>query len=99
MPKAPTDIRSLARSYCPSALNVLRGIMENKTCPASARVAAATALIDRGYGKPHQTSEVTVNKRVSDMSDEEIIARIDELRRAGTADGPATTEEDTPVLN
>ena len=99
MARAPRDIKSLARSYCDSAVHVLKGIMENKSCSPSARVSAATALLERGYGKPHQTSEVTVNKRVTEMTDEEIIARIDELRRTGTADGPATAEEDTPVLN
>jgi hypothetical protein len=35
-----------------SAVNVLIGIMEAKRSPPATRVAAATALLDRGWGKP-----------------------------------------------
>ncbi len=59
MPKAPTEIKSLARAYTDSALNVLRGIMQQETAPAAARVAAAQALLDRGWGKPTQSVEVS----------------------------------------
>lgn len=54
MAKAPTDIRSLARSFSPTALKVLRGISNQKDAPAAARVAASIAIIDRGWGKPNQ---------------------------------------------
>jgi hypothetical protein len=54
MAKAPTDIRSLARSHTEKALNVLAGIMMQEDAPPAARVSAATALLDRGWGKPVQ---------------------------------------------
>jgi len=54
MAKAPTQIRSLARSHTETAVNVLAGIMQQKDAPPSARVAAANALVDRGWGKPTQ---------------------------------------------
>ena len=54
MAKAPTQIRSLARSHTETAVNVLAGIMQQKDAPPSARVAAAQALLDRGWGKPTQ---------------------------------------------
>lgn len=54
MAKATTDIRSLARSHTDTAINTLKGIMQQKTAPAAARVAAATALLDRGWGKAPQ---------------------------------------------
>jgi hypothetical protein len=54
MAKAPTQIRSLARSHTETAVNVLAGIMQQKDAPPSARVAAANALLDRGWGKPTQ---------------------------------------------
>lgn len=54
MAKAPTEIRSLARSHTESALNVLAGIMNKTDAPESARVAAANSLLDRGWGKPTQ---------------------------------------------
>jgi hypothetical protein len=58
--------------------------MENIDAPPAARISAAIALLDRGFGRPHQTSEVrTVQKLVSEMSDEELIARIRELEEDG----------------
>jgi hypothetical protein len=54
MAKTPTQIRSLARSHTETAINVLAGIMQQKDAPPSARVAAANALLDRGWGKPTQ---------------------------------------------
>ncbi len=54
MAKAPTEIRSLARKHTERALSVLAGIMDQEQSPAPARVAAAQALLDRGWGKPSQ---------------------------------------------
>lgn len=54
MAKAPTEIRSLARAHTESAINALVGIMNQGEAPPAARVSAATALLDRGWGKPTQ---------------------------------------------
>ena len=54
MAKAPTDIRSLARVHTERALQVLQGIMCEAKAPSAARVAAAQALLDRGWGKAVQ---------------------------------------------
>ena len=54
MAKTPTIIKSLARSHTESALAVLAGIMNQSEAPPAARVSAATALLDRGWGKPAQ---------------------------------------------
>ncbi len=54
MAKTPTEIRSIARSHCANALNVLEGIMNQPKAPHSARVAAANSLLDRGLGKATQ---------------------------------------------
>lgn len=53
MPKAPTDIRSLARVHTQAAIATLAGISSNGK-QESARVAAAEALLSRGWGKPTQ---------------------------------------------
>ena len=55
MPKAVTEIRSLARSHTRTALNVLVAVMRNTKATPPARVAAANALLDRGWGKPTQS--------------------------------------------
>jgi hypothetical protein len=52
--KTPTQIRSLARSHTESAVNTLVGIMNQAEAPPAARVAAANAILDRGWGKPAQ---------------------------------------------
>jgi hypothetical protein len=54
MPKTPADLRSLARSYTEMGVRVLAGIANSEEHPASARVAAVTALFDRGWGRPDQ---------------------------------------------
>lgn len=51
MAKAVTEIRSLARSHTRAALNVLVGVMRAKDATAAARVTAANAILDRGWGK------------------------------------------------
>ena len=55
MTKAPVEIRSLARAHTESAIRTIAHVMANEDAPASARVAAAEALLDRGWGRPKQT--------------------------------------------
>jgi len=54
MAKTPTEIRSLARSHTDAAINCLAGIMNKEAAPEAARISAATALLDRGWGKATQ---------------------------------------------
>src|SRR5215469_10346421 len=54
MAVAPTEIRTLARSYTKAAINTLVGIMRQPKAPPAARVAAAIHLLDRGWGKAAQ---------------------------------------------
>jgi hypothetical protein len=57
MAKTPLEIKSLARKHTETALNVLAGIMNEPKAPHAARVSAAQALLDRGWGKPDQKLE------------------------------------------
>ncbi|MEG9529622.1 MAG: DUF5681 domain-containing protein [Hyphomicrobiales bacterium] len=52
-PKASAKVRDLAREYTEQALQVLVQIAIEGESEA-ARVAAANAILDRGYGKPSQ---------------------------------------------
>jgi hypothetical protein len=45
------EIRSVARSHTRTAINVLVGIMQSKDATPAARVSAANAILDRGWGK------------------------------------------------
>lgn len=98
MAKAPIEIRSLARQHTEMAVRVLGSIMTDNKAPQSARVAAAQALLDRGWGKPDQTTHI-VKHDVSDLTDAEIIARLAELRGDGATDGPAQPSPNPSQLN
>ena len=57
MAKTPTEIRSIARSHTRTAINVLVGVMRCKDATPAARVSAANAILDRGWGKAPQALE------------------------------------------
>jgi hypothetical protein len=62
--KATSELRlnlsELAREYTNDALSALVGVM-NTSQSDSARIAAATAILDRGYGRPTKTTSLEVN--------------------------------------
>lgn len=58
-PKDELGLKELARARTKEALETLVEVMGDKESPAAARVTAACALLDRGYGKPTQTTEIT----------------------------------------
>jgi hypothetical protein len=74
-PKVLGDVQELAREKSPEAINTLSNIMRDAKAPSAARVAAANALLDRGYGKPTQPISQTVARvDPSSISDEELAA-------------------------
>jgi hypothetical protein len=54
MPRALTSIRSLARSHTRTAITVLVKVMRSEDATPAARVSAANAILDRGWGKATQ---------------------------------------------
>jgi len=56
--EAKREIATEAKEYASAALATLAEIMTDEEAPHSARVSASTAILDRGYGKPHQTQSV-----------------------------------------
>ena len=58
-PRIPDDIKEAARAYTHSALTTLGDVCEGRRMSPSARVAAAQALLDRGYGRPAQAVELS----------------------------------------
>jgi len=47
----PDDIAALAREHARAAIAVLAEIMTDADAPAGARISAAKALLERGWGK------------------------------------------------
>jgi Family of unknown function (DUF5681) len=58
-PKVVAEVQELARQHTTTAIETLVSIMTNSKAAPAARVSAANALLDRGYGKPpqHMTGE------------------------------------------
>ncbi len=52
--KAAAEIKALAKKHSKAAIKVLATIMNQADGPATARVSAAQALLDRGWGKAAQ---------------------------------------------
>ena len=57
-PKALRQVEELARTQTMDALKTLETIHKNPKAPPAARVAAANALLDRGWGKSRQALEM-----------------------------------------
>ena len=64
-PAIPPEVREMARAAAPGAITALIAIAANDEQPASARVSAATALLDRGYGKPAASVDMTLEGKVN----------------------------------
>ena len=67
-----------ARKYAALALDTLVELTKDNYAP-STRYVAATALLDRGYGRPAQSLDLhlsadAITKRLSDMTDAELAA-------------------------
>ena len=55
--KVTAELAGLARVHTPEALAALVRIMTDGTAPPAAQVAAASAILYRGHGKPRQALE------------------------------------------
>jgi hypothetical protein len=73
----------------PVALETLRSVMINPKSPPAARVAAASAILDRGYGKPTQQIEAEVDflDKLSDADKRALLAAVTALVRDEEGEG------------
>jgi HEAT repeat protein len=72
-------VKLLARLHTERAINALVKWLESDV--PSASVAAAQALLDRGYGKPQQTVEATIEHVINVGESEALTPRLEQLRR------------------
>ena len=73
-------LQELARQHAPQALETLVQIMGSPEVAPAARIAAANAILDRGYGKPAPLlSETPTDPRM--LNDAELMEAIAETRR------------------
>ena len=75
----PKGIAAKAREHSDKALDVLVAALDD--ADTRVRIAAANAILDRGYGKPvAMTADVT--KKLDDLEDDELDTAINVLRAA-----------------
>ena len=79
-PAVVGELRDLARKHTNDALNTLIDVCNNKASPPAARVTAACALLDRGYGRPMQWVENKIE--VQSMADTAAQVLMDLSRKA-----------------
>jgi hypothetical protein len=74
-PKVVAVVQQYAREHTEEAIDTLVTIMRNTKAPAAARALASNSILDRGYGKPAQTIDASLNRRApEEMTDEELLA-------------------------
>ena len=64
-PKEIAEVKELAREHMPAAIEALASIMNNPKASDAARVSAASALLDRGYGKAPQHIDAEIGSYVA----------------------------------
>ncbi|MFQ3895317.1 DUF5681 domain-containing protein [Sphingobium sp. R-7] len=68
-------LTDLAREHTPKAVDALVDVLADEKAPHAAKVSAATALLDRGWGRPRQDLGVEMK------SDEGIAALLEAARK------------------
>ena len=66
------DVKELAREYASEAISTLKIMMLDTKTPPAARLGAAIALLDRGYGKPRQEVSVDASYDLTKLSLEDL---------------------------
>ena len=84
-PAVAPEVRDAARAYTAEMLSVLVNVAMDGGAAPAARVAAATAVLDRGHGKPVASIEAKV--AVADVSAMHL-ATLEELARGPMAAAP-----------
>ena len=73
-PKIKVDMRERVRVHAGAAIDTLLAVMSDSKAPPAARVSAAIAILDRGYGRPAQAVYQQVTRHADELSDAELIA-------------------------
>lgn len=102
-PKGIKEIRELAQKFAPRAIFTIAKMMDDPDCKESVRLAAATELLNRGFGRPEQAISVSHERKPVDLMTTEDIQRLllegIMPRHAETIEGEVinvTEESETP---
>src|ERR1700676_4842408 len=83
------DVKVAARELTPDAIDTLEQVMKDPKAPPAARVGAATAILDRGWGKPKQAIEGQVGLTLERM----VLMAAEREERQALPAGPTAEEE------
>jgi hypothetical protein len=76
-PKLPAEMREMFQAKAPEAFEVLTRHLHSPDPRIS--ITAASAILDRAYGKPAQPIDANVTSRFDHLSDEQLAARLNQL--------------------
>lgn len=87
-------LSEVAREHTREAVDTLLAVMGDATSPAAARVAAASALLDRGWGRAKQDVAITAIPTLQDPeAARELVKRHFERLKASEALSPSSMRE------
>ncbi len=75
-PPVIRDVKEAAKSHTRQAMLTLLSVMNDNSAPAAARVSAAQAVLDRGWGKPQQSVEARVSVGDVGVTAAEVLMRL-----------------------
>lgn len=67
-PKLPAEFTELAREHTVTALQTVISVLNDTGAKPSDRLKAAEIVLDRGWGKPLQASQIEVDAAVTNQS-------------------------------
>ena len=62
------DVKSVARGLGQASIDTLKGIMGSKGSADTARIACASILLDRGFGKPQQSVDIAATLKFTEIT-------------------------------
>ena len=65
--KIVADVRAAAREHTQDALDTLKAVMSDAKTPPAARVSAATAMLDRGWGRAKETIDTNIHTTLEEL--------------------------------
>jgi Family of unknown function (DUF5681) len=84
-PREPAELKARARQHTATALETLVKVMTSEKATTSAKVAAARALLDRGYGRPESSVNAQIQQTTAQFN--EAALSPDELAEAHRLSG------------
>lgn len=85
-PKGYGQFRELCRDYTAESVKTLVSVMRSAKAPPSAKVQAASVLIDHGWGRPQQTVNINDERTIHELTRSELLEILAGGDRTGVAE-------------